>query len=173
MVTRLVAALHALLALAIACTPLDRASDALTYRVDPELAPLFAHASERIYAASGVRLTEGGGTPILAVPELPSSDGADDCGLTRIAYSLDPFRVVSVQIEILWPQPPTCGGEGTVLHELVHSLRRRLVRVEENDGHSADGVFSARGGNRLLTEASLSALCEGAPCGWFVPEEGR
>lgn len=161
-----------------ACGPApsrEAATDALSYAVAPELAPMFQSAAERLRGASGVQLTDDGETRISAVSELPPSDREHEgaCGVTTTSVKLDPFRVVDVRIDLLWPQPPGCDASATLLHELIHSLRRSLYTRPEPLGHAADGVFAWDIGDRLLTESSLTALCEAVPCSAFVPEVER
>ncbi len=158
-----------------ACGPApsqEVATDALSYSVAPALVPAFESATARIRDASGVQLTDDGVTRVHYSTELPPSGlGHGACGLTTTSFKRAPFRVVEVEVELLWPQPPGCDADNTLLHELIHSLRRSLYTREEPLGHSEDGVFAWDIGNKLLTESSLVALCEAVDCSTFVPEE--
>jgi hypothetical protein len=94
-------------------------------------------------SGTGVQLTDDGETRISAVSELPPSEREheDACGVTTASFKPDPFRVVSVTIELLWPQPPGCDASATLLHELIHSLRRSL--------YTSPGASRARSGRRV------------------------
>jgi hypothetical protein len=182
-VARLVCGIAAAAALA-ACAPLDYsrdvvespqgAPDTLSYEVASELAPAFESAAERILAASGVRLTADGSTRVFPVPELQSANPDNplgyDCAVTSIGFFRDPMRVFSLEVKVLWPQPPGCEAVDTIVHELIHAQRSALPDDAERYGHSDDGVFAWNAGNRLLTQDSLTALCEVADCSTFVPE---
>lgn len=143
-------------------------SDRFVYDVEPELLPAFEAAAARIEKASGSVLVDApGGTPVALVESSPRGSCAD----TYITGWFEEGIVSSVYIDV-YPNLAGCYEDlgDTLLHELIHSLRRYLATSDGSDDHSERGVFTARTGRPILDETSLSAICEAVDCSRFAPE---
>lgn len=143
-------------------------SDRFVYDVAPELTPAFEHAAARIEKASGIVLTDApGGTLVTLIDESPQGS----CGDTYVTGWPDRGVVSDVFIDVY----PFVGGcyedlGDTLLHELIHSLRRVEDLGHPEDSHSVAGVFTAVAWRPVLDETSLTSICEVVDCTVFQPE---
>jgi hypothetical protein len=89
-------------------------------------------------------------------------------------YYRDPVVILDIEIQIAAPAPEGCvSREGTVVHELIHSLRRGADINDADHGHADSGIFQAEGGNGALDAASLEKICEVVECTTFNPERSQ
>lgn len=142
-------------------------SDRFVYDVEPAALPAFVKAAARIQKASGIVLVDApGGTPVALIDDSPQGS----CGDTYVTGWFDEGIVTSVFIDI-YPNIPGCYDDlgDTLLHELIHSLRRYEAGQPEDD-HSERGVFTAKAWRPVLDETSLDKICEVADCSTFNPE---
>jgi len=143
-------------------------AERFAYVVDPELLPAFESAADRIFEASGVRLTAvPEGTPIYAAG---NTDG--DCGQTIVSGYPDDAVITDAFVTVDAPAPAGCYEDlgDTILHELIHSLRRLEGLRDDGDDHSEAGIFTRKAHNPTLEETSLIKICEVAECTTFNPE---
>jgi hypothetical protein len=138
-----------------------------SYEVAPELQAAFTEARLRIQRASGVELVEAeGGTPI----NFYYASLTKKCADTYITGWPDDGAIVEVFIDVYLP-PDRCGElADTLVHELIHSLRRVEDLGNPEDTHAETGVFARLAGSPLLDTASLTRLCEAVECTTFNPE---
>lgn len=169
-----VAALFILLMVFSGCSPVgdEPEESRFAYNPSPETLELFLHVAARIEKASGVHLyVDSKGAPISYVA---AEEIEGDCGWTPVTYHHNPFEVTKVEIKVSQPTPKGCGPAREVLtHELIHALRRNLVREDSaggDHGHSESGVFHKHGGDRL-DEATLNKICEVVDCSTYNPEK--
>lgn len=144
-------------------------SDMFAYDVPPELVPAFEAASARIWQASGVVLVmDPSGTAVNLLDDSPQGSCAD----TYVTSEITRPVVTDVQIN-LYPAPAGCYQDlgDTLLHELIHSLRRYEDWRNPEDTHSVAGVFTAKAGHPVLEESSLDKICEAVTCTRYNPEE--
>lgn len=143
-------------------------SDRFVYDVEPAMVPAFEDAAARIEKASGIVLVDApGGTPVALLDDSPQGSCAD----TYITGWFDEGIVTSVFIDVYSGMEGCYDDLGdTLLHELIHSLRRYLADGKGTDDHSERGVFTAKAWRPILDETSLSAICEAVECSTFNPE---
>lgn len=158
------------------CSPVGEDPDLhpYIYNPEPEALETFQAARDRIYAAAGVFLREDPkGVPVRFVDR---SEIDNDCGWTPITFRPAPFEVVDLEVRIgAYGDQSRCrDAEDTMVHELIHALRRDLL-LEDNasgdHGHSQTGVFQRSGGDGSLNEDSLNHLCEAVTCSIYNPEK--
>jgi hypothetical protein len=139
------------------------------YDVAPEAVDAFEAAADRIAWASGVVLVNvPGGTPVEVMDDSPQGSCAD----TYVSFWTEPFEISSVFIDLYTPRKGCYDDLGdTLLHELIHSLRRYEDTGHPNHGHSETGVFQAVANKAVLNEDSLNKICEAVTCTQYNPEE--
>jgi hypothetical protein len=142
-------------------------SDRFVYDVEPAMLPAFEKAAARIEKASGIVLVDApGGTPVALIEDSPQGSCAD----TYITGWFEEHIVTSVFIDV-YPNMDGCYDDlgDTLLHELIHSLRRYEGGKPEDD-HSEKGVYTAKAWRPVLDESSLTKICEVVDCLRFTPE---
>lgn len=136
--------------------------DVYTYSPAPELLPATELAISRLEQASGLDFHIGNGVELRALPAMSK------CAYTHVEYAPG-GDIEDTHINVAYPVPAECYADLslTIAHEIIHVVRGD----KNNDGHAADGLFAATPEHEAgITEATLTALCEAAPCTKFEPE---
>lgn len=162
----------------------------LVYTPDPGMEQVTEDALAILQNATGNEFTIGpNGVTIHGVPVLRSTSNDELCGNTPTTYwrtgvehpqlkrDADGTETI-IAVHITVALAPTIGCWDTsseLAHEIIHSLRRKLMRYEDNVvlDHTQTGLFQthATPNDNKLDTPSLLKICEAIDCALFNPHD--